>query len=291
MTSARTHGVSRRDFIRLGAASAAALALGGVQASRLGAEEAAKKKIPIGLQLYSVRDDCAKDLPAVLAAVSKIGYVGVDFAGYYGRNAEQLKKLLTDNNLQCCGTHTGLNTIMGDELKKTIEFHKTIGNRFLIVPGLPKEYNDTKEGWLKAAKIFNEAAEKTKAEGMFVGYHNHSHEFKAIDGELPWDIFFGNTKPEVCMQVDTGNCMAGGADPVVYIKKYPGRARTVHIKEAGQPEKGVIGDGKMKWKEFFEACETVGGTEWYIVEHETAGLPPLEAVKLCYEALKKMGKC
>jgi len=284
-------GLLRRDFLRLGAAGAAALAIGGLKGGPLAAaEEAARKKIPIGLQLYSVRDDCAKDLPAVLAAVSKIGYAGVDFAGYYGRNAADLKKFLDDNNLKCCGTHTGLGSIMGDELKKTIEFHKTIGNKFLIVPSLPEEYNKSKEGWLKAAKVFNEASEKAKAEGMFVGYHNHGIEFKAVDGELPWDIFAGATKPEVVLQMDTGNCMDGGADPLAFLKKYPGRAKTVHVKESGQPEKGVIGDGKMKWKEFFEICETTGGTEWYIVEHESPGVPALEAVKLCYEALKKMGK-
>jgi sugar phosphate isomerase/epimerase len=220
MTSERRGEVSRRDFIRLGAASAASLALGGLKTAALAAAEAARKKIPIALQLYSVRDDCAKDLPAVLAAVAKMGYVGVEFTeGIQGRDAEKLRKLLEENNLKCCGTHTGLGTILGDELKKTVEFHKTIGNKFLIVPGLPEEYNKSKEGWLKAAKIFDEAAEKVKPEGMYVGYHNHSHEFKALDGELPWDTFFGNTRPEVVMQMDSGNCMAGGGDPLAFLKK------------------------------------------------------------------------
>ena len=95
--------------------------------------------IPIGLQLYSVRDDCEIDLPSVLKAVGGMGYDGVEFAGYYGRTASELRQMLDDNGLKCCGTHTGLETILGDELEKTIAFNQTLGNKFLIVPGLPRE--------------------------------------------------------------------------------------------------------------------------------------------------------
>src|SRR5256885_15948331 len=95
--------------------------------------------IPIALQLYSVRHECEKDLPGVLKAVAAMGYDGVEFAGYYGRTAEELRRLLDDNGLRCAGTHTGLNTILGDELPKTIEFNPTMGNPYLIVPRLPAE--------------------------------------------------------------------------------------------------------------------------------------------------------
>ena len=84
-------------------------------------------KIPIALQLYSVRDDAAKDLPGVISAVAKMGYAGVEFAGYYGHSAADLRKLLDDNGLQCCGAHVGIQTLLGDELEKSIELHQTIG--------------------------------------------------------------------------------------------------------------------------------------------------------------------
>src|SRR5436305_3759102 len=147
-------------------------------------------KIPIALQLYSVREDCARDLPGTIAAVAKMGYVGVEFAGYYDRSAADLRKLLDDHGLRCAGTHTGLNTILGDELDRTIEFNRTIGNRYLIVPGLPKERRDSRQAWLETARLMNEAAERARPAGMLVGYHNHSIEFQAMDGELPWDTFF-----------------------------------------------------------------------------------------------------
>jgi sugar phosphate isomerase/epimerase len=135
-------------------------------------------------------------------------------------------------------------------------------------------------------------AEKLKAEGMRTGYHNHSAEFQRINGEMIWDIFFGATSPDVIMQLDTGNAMHGGAsaDEVLeFIRKYPGRAITVHLKEySATNDKAVIGEGDMKWKEFLSLCETVGGTEWYIVEQESYAYPPLKCVELCLKNLKKM---
>src|SRR5439155_26936377 len=117
---------------------------GGAPARGSTKEEATVAKIPIALQLYSVREDCARDLPGTIAAVAKMGYAGVEFAGYYDRSAAELRKLLDDHSLRCAGTHTGLNTILGDELDRTIEFNRTIGNRYLIVPGLPKERRDSR---------------------------------------------------------------------------------------------------------------------------------------------------
>ncbi|HLH78770.1 MAG TPA: sugar phosphate isomerase/epimerase, partial [Chthonomonas sp.] len=106
-------------------------------------------KIPIGLQLYSVREQCAKDLPGVLKAVAQMGYEGVEFAGYHGYGAAELRKMLDDFGLKCCGAHVGIETLLGDELAKSIEFHKTLGNKFLIVPGLPRQYTESKEAWLR----------------------------------------------------------------------------------------------------------------------------------------------
>jgi len=248
-------------------------------------------RIPIALQLYSVREDCAKDFEATVRAVAEMGYEGVDFAGYYDYSAEDLKKLLDDCGLKVAGTHTGLPTLLGDELEKTIEFHQIIGNKFLIVPGLPEEYRDSIDAWRRTADLFNEISAKVQPYGMYVGYHNHHIEFQPMDGQIPWEVFFDNTVPEVVMQLDTGNAMHGGADPVQYLEKYPGRALTVHLKEySATNDKAIIGEGDCPWDDVFRLCETVGGTQWYIVEQETYAYPPLECARKCLENLRAMGK-
>jgi len=273
--------LSRRDWLKTTAATAALLAAG----QKTFGEEA-KKKIPVGLQLYSVREVAPKDVAGTFKAIKEMGYEGVEFAGYY-KPAADLRKLLDDNGLKCCGTHTGLNTLLGNELKKTIEFNKTIGNRYLIVPGMGADRLGTKEKCIETAKLFTELAEKLKPEGMVTGYHAHGADFKKLDDTTPWEVLFSNAGPDVVMQMDTGNCMGGGGDPVALLKKFPGRALSVHLKEHGG---GVIGEGKVAWKDVFELCETTGKTEWYIVEEEGGGQKALEVVKRALDNLRKMGK-
>jgi len=277
---------SRRNFLKLTAATAATVAL---QPARL---LAAGKKIPIGLQLYSVRHECTKDLVATVTAVGKMGYKGVEFAGYYDRDAKTLRKLLDDCGLKCCGTHTRIETLTADKFDATVEFNQILGNKFLIVPGLPKKNTESRQAWLEVANLFNKLADKAKAHGMRIGYHNHSIEFKPLDGELPWDTFFGNTKKEVIMQFDTGNAMHAGGEALVFLKKYPGRATTVHLKPFSKSKpKALIGEDELPWKEIFAECETSGKTEWYIVEYESDAFPPLVSVEKCLDVLRGWGKC
>src|SRR5687768_10093619 len=180
----------------------------------MGEREGLMSAIPVGLQLYSVRDECARDLPGTLRAVAGMGYEGVEFAGYYDRSAGELRSMLDDLGLRCCGTHTRLNTILPDELETTVEFNRTLGNVYLIVPSLPPERRESRQAWLESARLFADASPEARAHGMWVGYHNHSVEFQPLDGELPWDTFFSNTPADVAMQVDIGNALHGGGDPV-----------------------------------------------------------------------------
>ena len=248
-------------------------------------------RIPIALQLYSVRHDCERDLPGTLEAVAKMGYEGVEFAGYYGRSARELRKMLDDLGLRVAGSHVRLDTLQGDNLAETVAFNRELGNRFLIVPALGEERRNSHEAWLETARIFNQVAESLAPEGMVTGYHNHHIEFTEMGGELPWDTFFGNTRHDVVMQLDLGNALHGGGDPVPFVERYPGRALTVHLKEYSSGYgKALIGEGDVRWDEVFRLCESVGGTEWYIVEQESYAYPPLECVARCLKTLRDWGK-
>lgn len=275
--------LTRREFIsRASCGLAVALSFGLANST----QAASRAKIPVGLQLYSLREECKTDLPGMLAAVSKIGYKGVEFAGYHGRSAKELRKMLDDNGLVACGTHTPYESILSDKLEETIAFNRTLGNKFLIVPWMEGK---SKQEWLDKAKLFNEVASKVKSARMVVGYHAHAHDFQKFGDESAWDLFFGNTKREVVMQLDTANCHDGGADPVAVLKKYPRRAVSIHLKPFGNGPEAVIGEDRVNWNEVFAFCEGRGRTQWYVVEHETAK-NPLEAVRRNFEALRSMGK-
>ncbi len=245
----------------------------------------------VAIQLYSVRDDCGKDFAGTVREIARIGYEGVEFAGYYGWSAADIRKLLDDCGLKAAGTHIGIETLLGDEFEKTVEFNRTLGNVHLIVPGLPGEYTESRAAWARTADLFSEIAAKLKPLGMWTGYHNHTVEFQPLDGELPWDTFFGRASKDVVMQVDLGNAMSGGGDPVPYIAKYPGRARTVHCKEFRKDSGfAMLGEGDVPWKRVFDLCETKGNTVWYIVEQEVYSVAPIECARLCFEQMRAWGK-
>jgi sugar phosphate isomerase/epimerase len=248
-------------------------------------------RIPIALQLYSIREDCARDLEGSIKAVAEMGYEGVEFAGYYQRGADELKSLCDAHGLQIVGTHIGLDTLQGDALEETVEFNKTLGNRYLIVPGLSEERRNSRAAWLETAGLFDEIAARLEPHDMQTGYHNHHIEFAEMEGELPWDTFFGNTRQDVVMQLDTGNMYHGGAEPVGFLQRYPGRAQLVHLKEhSSSNDKALIGEGEVEWARVFEICESSGATEWYIVEQESYAYAPLECVNRCLQNLKNMDK-
>jgi sugar phosphate isomerase/epimerase len=282
-------GLSRRAFLKAAAVGTGAGLAGRHTLAAFAAPPAGPaKKIPVGVQLYSVRELAGKGLPPVIEAIGRMGYKGVEFAGYYGWDGKprELRRLLDDNGLKCCGTHTGLETVIGDNLKATAELHSILGNTFLIVPSLQVE---GAEGWREMAGKFDEIAAKAKLLGMRVGYHAHAGDFRKLGGTTSWELFFDHTGPDVIMQLDIGNCLDGGGDPIAILKKYPGRSASVHLKESGGPENAVIGQGAVRWPGVFEACETTGGTAWYVVEHET-GPDPMGNIKGCLEGLRKMGR-
>lgn len=280
-------GLTRRGFMQIGAGVVAAA--GAVKLGVSTAAAAAAKKIPIGLQLYSVRDEAQKDPAGVIAQVAGMGYEGVEFAGYYNLPAEKIRKLLDQHGLKCCGTHAGLPSLLGDEFARTVEFNKTIGNKYLIVPGIPGNMSpNTKQAWVLFAKLMDEIALKAKEHGMLTGYHNHAGEFTPMNGDIPWVVFASNSRKEVVLQVDIGHVARAGADPAAYMEKFPGRLKTVHVKDfaKGQPDP-VVGKGEVDWPTMFRICEGPGGTEWYIIEDESRE-QPMQRVKTDIENLRKL---
>jgi len=246
-------------------------------------------RIPVALQLYSVREDCARDLSGTVAAVARMGYHGVEFAGYYERSAKELRKLLDDNGLRPAGAHIGIDVLLGDELPRTIAFHQELGNQFLVIPWVDPRKMQTRQAWADFGKRLSEIAEKLRPHGMHTGYHNHSHEFRPVEGEAPWDTLAANSSPDVVMQLDIGNAMHGGADALAHLRRWADRALTIHLKEYSRTnDQALVGEGEVPWSEVFEVCEAAGKTEWYIVEQESYPYSPLESVERCIRFLKNL---
>lgn len=250
-----------------------------------------EERIPLGLQLWSVRDDCSKDFPGTLRRVAEMGYDGVEFAGYYGCSAGELKSMLADLGLRCAGTHTGIESLLGDAFEQTVAFNKTMGNKTLVVPGLGKPYCESVDALKRTAELFCTIAERARDNGVRVGYHNHSWEFEPIDGLIPHQIIFDATPSDFVMQLDIGWAFNARVDARDVLKRYPGRALSVHVKEHSSiDETAVVGKGQVPWADVLAVCQTIGETEWFVVEHERYAAPPLECVRDCIDYLKSIGR-
>jgi sugar phosphate isomerase/epimerase len=253
-------------------------------------------QVPVGLQLYVVREECSKDLPATLEAVAAIGYEAVEPWGYggdtlewLGWSAKDLRNMLDDNGLRCCGIHLRTEALLGDNLSRTIELNQALGNRFLIIAA-DRARMSAVDGIMELAGILNDVAQKLEPLGMLTGYHAHGFDFVQFDGQTAWEILFDNTHDQVVMQMDIGNCVSGGGDPIAMLQKYPGRAKSVHLKDYGGGPELVLGEGDADWDEIFRLCETLHHPEWYVVEQgEQAGLG-FDVPRRSLEALRRMGK-
>lgn len=274
--------VSRRQFL----ASSAALPF----LLRAGVRGA---QIPVGLELYSVRDHLMKDLQGTVRAVAKLGYEAVEFySPYYSWTAETAKdvrKLLDDLGVRCPSTHNGADALSAEGLRKAIELNQIIGSRYIVMASAGSV--SSADGWKAVAERLTAAAETLKPLGMAPGFHNHATEWLPVDGQRPMDILAANTPPEVVLQLDVGTCLQAKADPVEWIEKHPGRLRSIHCKDWA-PDRGyavLFGEGVAPWAKIFAAAEAKGGIECYIIEQEQG--PPEEQVQRaerCLANWKKM---
>ena len=244
---------------------------------------------PLAVQLYSVRDEVAKDIPATLAALAKIGYTGVETAGLYNAPAAVWTKALADNGLTVVGAHVGLGELLGDKFKETVDAYLAIGCKRLTVPALGGEYTATLDGYRLACSRINEVAEHAKFYAMTVGYHNHDFEFRPVENKIPMNLMLKCLMTSVEIQWDFGNLQVAGYDAAICARSVPGRMPTAHIKAyKADDHAALVGEDSIKWAEVVKNSVEIGGTEWFIIEHENyAKLPPMESVKACHDNFRK----
>ncbi len=172
----------------------------------------------------------------------------------------------------------------------TVEFNQAIGNRNLIIRSLAPDVYKSADLLKKTADAVNEAAEKVKPHKMRVGYHNHFADFNRIDGEYWWNLFADRTTKDVILQLDTGNASElTGVSLVDLIRRNAGRTVTMHVKPYSKTKPDAyLGADELDWPGIMTASESVGGLEWYIIEYEREGVPPLESLKANFESFKKL---
>jgi sugar phosphate isomerase/epimerase len=250
------------------------------------------KKIPVGLELYSVRDELQKDLMGTVTAVAKMGYQCVEFfSPYYEWTpayVKQVRKLMDDLGIRCLSTHNGPQSFTADGLPHAIELNQAIGSQFIVLASAGKV--DSLDGWKRVAETLNQGAEKMKPAGLRPGYHNHQLEFKPIDGRRPIEVLAADTGKDVMLQLDVGTCIEAGSDPVAWVDRNPGRIRSMHCKD-WSPEQGykvLVGEGVAPWKKLFQAAESTGGVEFYLVEQEGSRYPQLETAERCLANFRKL---
>jgi sugar phosphate isomerase/epimerase len=280
----QNHELSRRSFLAMAGTLPFAASL-----------LAQSKKVPVGIELYSVRGELKNDLAKTVTTVAKMGYQVVEFYSPYMswtvEQAKDVRKLLDDLGIKCLSTHNGAQAIDEANIAKAIELNQIIGSKAIILAS-PGKVVDV-DGWKGLAGRLTAAADKLRSLGMVTGFHNHQMEWRPIGDTRPMDILAAGTPKDVVLQLDAGTCVEAGADPVAWIKAHPGRTRSIHLKDWGRGEgRGynvAFGEGDVPWKGIFAAAESVGGVEYYLIEQEHAGTAGEFAMaQRCLDNYRKM---
>ena len=301
---------SRRTFIKT---SAVAIAGAALLPEFLTAKN--NKKIErVGLQLYSVRDAMMKDPAGSLKKLADMGYIHVEHANYvdrkfYGYNAKDFKKLLTDNGLQMPSGHTVMvaedwdnaKNDFTDKWKYTIQDAAEVGQRYVVSPWLDEKLRTDMDALKRFMDQFNKCGELCKSNGMTFGYHNHNFEFSTkVNGTTLYDYILTNTDPSlVAQQMDVGNMLGAGGIALDLLKKYPGRFELMHVKDEIKSTTGggmdgydstILGTGVMPVKDIVKEARKIGGTSQFIIEQESyQGKDPFDCVKIDLQTMKKWG--
>lgn len=245
----------------------------------------AEKKIPVAIQLYSVRDVMATDVAGNLRRLAGMGYAGVEFAGYYDLSGKELKTLLDDAGLGCAGAHVGMQLLEGDAFDSTVKTNRELGNNRLIIPSADLNELD------KTIDRMNAIHQRAKECGMQTGFHNHTKEFETVDGVTKFERIFSQTPDDFLVQLDIGWATAAGQDVAALLRKYAHRIKTVHVKEfnADNPA-AVVGEGQVDWPAVMSLLEQETEIEWYVVEQERFAVGPMESAQNCIQNIRGMGR-
>lgn len=249
-------------------------------------------QIPVGLELYSVRNALKDDPTGTVRAVAAMGYQCVEFYAPYFEWTEsqtkEMRKLLDDLGIHCYSTHNDSSYLGPDKISRARDLNLILGCKYVVMASSHEKSG--LDGWKTVADSLNFAAERLEPSGLKAGYHNHQTEFTPEGSQRPIEILAKNTKPSVMLQLDVGTCIEAGSDPVAWIRSNPGRIRSLHLKEwSPEPGKGysvLFGEGVANWKAIFEAAETPGGVEYYLIEQEGSRFSELETAKKCLDTFR-----
>lgn len=298
--------INRRQFMRAGAlglASLPALSMLGCAPEPEPVVEAPPPGpplgMPIGVQLYTVRNECEKDFEGALKRIAEIGYKQVEVYDFYGRTAADVKKLLDANGLKAPSGHWML-PVLRKNLKQAIEDAKTIGCEYMIMPILMPNERRNLNDYRRHAETFNKIGKACKEAGIQFGYHNHNFEFQEFDGVTAFDELMSKTDPDVVkIELDCYWVTRAGKDPVDYFKKYAGRVHLLHIKDAMQDapvstelDEGrgyftEIGRGKIDWARIFGNA-TEAGVRHYFVEQDQWDGSPFDSIQVSHDYLMNL---
>jgi sugar phosphate isomerase/epimerase len=298
--------LSRREFLaRSAALTSAAMVTSGLPSSAHAAEirgsSSRTASYPIGIELYAVRGELAKDLPNTLRTVARIGYEAVEFyspyLGWTVPYAREVRTRLDDLGLRCFSTHNTFAALTpGETMTKAIALNQALGARHIILASPPAA--TSLDDWKRVSGQLTTAVGQLAPHGLLAGFHNHRVEWTSVaGGPRVMDVIAANTPREFILQLDVGTCLEAGADPVAWIKANPGRIKSVHLKDwapgTEAQEKGyrvLFGEGVAPWKQIFGAVESVGGVEFYLMEQEGSRYSEFETARRCLDTWRDMRK-
>jgi sugar phosphate isomerase/epimerase len=263
---------------------------------------------PIGLQIYTVREAAAKDLSGTLKAIAEIGYSEIELAGQPAQSVAEMRKLLADYGLTVPSMHTNMGDLQ-KSAQERIEYARALGVQYLVcsfpstadsrsIPIDSMAAGMTLDDWKWNAEQLNRVGELARKAGVRCGYHNHNMEFRSYNGVVAFDELLRLTDPAlVTIELDIGWVVTAGEDPVARLRKHADRVSLLHIKDVRKDlqvthelrtQTTEVGSGKVDWKAFFAAANPTK-IRHYFVEQENFERTPLEAVKISFDHLRKLG--
>lgn len=291
---------TRRGFLGFSATATAGL-LCGATAALLPQRSAAEPfGLPLGLQLYSVRDQMKQDFAGTLAALGKLGYREVEAAGFYGRSAPEFRAALQSAGLQCVSSHSPFAQLRVN-FPDILSYARQLGVGYLICASPGHRAADTQgkltvEDWRWIAGEFNRMGEICSKAGIQFGYHNHIPEFGALDGVVPYEELMRLTDPaKVTFELDCGWAKVAGADPASLMKQHPGRISMLHVKDfksvapgEGEHTPAELGQGSMDYAPIFAEAKQSQRIRHVFIEQEAFDMPWQQSLKLDAEYLEKL---